>query len=359
MKSTQLKKSQQVKLTYYPAMTSLLSDIDRVLKDLVNPLYKSKENQDKLIAHMYKLIDDWYRITKQCLKSGDIVSDGSGILSNTTIYGTEKGLKANPYSKLIPLYIQKLIDNDEESIMTKSTDVSKDVVVPAEAVNSDVEWNKPYISAIEEVLSKLNDVDIKDTSAVKTLNSQLKASVRKWVDATYKSIINVKDDNRLKTDVAGVLAGKTVFSSPEYIELYDNSAEVDAIIELVSKKHKEKLTGNEVAIHTMAEAIAKAQDESATEFEVDTGDGESVHVDKTTGDVSIKKDNVVVRTAKAAYQGVVKFFLAIFNKLKEFGSWIASWLPVGKKEEPIVMSKEEADAYDAKVEQAAKDLKAA
>lgn len=347
----QLKKTNPAELNYYSGTAVIISDIDRCLSDLIKPIYKSKENQDRLIKHIYALLDDWYRITKQCLKGGDIVSDGAGILTNQTMYGSEKFLKANPYTKLIPLYIQKLIDNDKESIMTTSTNASNVVTMPKAApvdtTAADTEWNKPFIEAIENHLSAMNDIDVKDTAAIKTAKSQLKTHVRKWVDATYKSILDIENDARLKTDVSGVLAGKTIFSSPQYVELYDYSIEVDPIIESLSAKHKTKVANNEVATHTMAEAVAKAQDESSTNFEVPTGNGESVAVDKETGDVTIKKDGFVVRTAKAAYQGVKKFFLAILAKLKQFGAWVTSWFV--SKDEPRVMSKEEADEYDAAV----------
>lgn len=346
-----LQKANPADLNYFSGTSVVISDLDRCLKDLINPLYKSKENQDRLIKRMYALLDDWYRFTKECLKAGDIIADGGGILTNQTQYSSEKFLNNNPYCKLIPLYIQKLIDNDKESLMTTSTNTSNVVTMPKAApvdtTAADIEWNKPFIEAIEKHLSEMNDIDVQDKAALKTASSQLKSLVRKWVDASYKSMLDIENDNRLKTDVAGVLAGQTIFSSPQYVELYDYSADVDAIIETVAAKHKAKVAGNEVAAHTMAEAISKAQDESSTNFEVPTGNGESVAVDKETGDVTIKKDGFVVRTAKAAYQGVTKFFKMILDKLKQFGAWVKSWFV--SKEEPRVMSKEEADEYDAAV----------
>ena len=347
----QLKRTNPADLNYYSGTSVIISDIDRCLRDLIKPINKGKEQQDRIIKHIYALLDDWYRITKQCLKAGDIVSDGAGILSNQTMYSSEKFLKANPYVKLIPLYIQKLIDNDEDPIMTTSTNTSNVVTMPkatpVDTTAADIEWNKPFIEAIEKHLSEMNEIDVQDKAAIKTAKSQLKSLVRKWVDASYKSILDIENDDRLKTDVAGVLAGKTIFSSPQYVELYDYSADVDAIIETVAAKHKTKVASNEVTAHTMAEAISKAQDESTTDFEVPTGDGESVAVNKKTGDVTIKKDGFVVRTAKAAYEGVKNFFKMILAKVKQFGAWVKSWFV--SKEEPRVMTKEEADEYDAAV----------
>ena len=125
----------------------------------------------------------------------------------------------------------------------------------------------------------------------------------------------------------GLLECKTKYSEPEMMTKYDNAHLVDKFLVKVTEKYR-KNNGNDPSVHTMAEAIINSQDTSKEEFTLKTnvnedGSEETVTVNKATGDIVGKKDNIIVRMAKGAYKGVKNFFSNIWKGMKRFAMWLS------------------------------------
>ena len=193
----------------------------------------------------------------------------------------------------------------------------------------------------------MNDKVEEDPEFIK-LKTQMQDVIRNWVNAYYKNIMQsaeqVEGITYITKDTYGILEGDHPFTSPDYFD-YDY---VHLIGEMftTSRKKFQNCNGQEVSVETGCKAILDLQDESKPIVNIDTNTEakESIQVNKETGDVEVKKDNIVVRCGKAVYNGFLNFCSNIKNLWLRFWNWCKSWF---SKEEKVVISKEEYEALSA------------
>lgn len=437
MKSLQSGQKVHRNMTIFEAMNASLANIEQTLKHMKLPINQPPHAQEVLEKDLQDYLENLYTNVKKAVKSGNIVADPTGILSNEFILATNAtSKKAYPHHVLLPVLIKKIIDNDKEPLMSRQTTRQKaaaakatkvieqptvseivdtvtaaqepnastieglseldanaaEVIIPehtqeklveqmtnqtpaapqvhieptvqtqvnavaaavaehtiavaTETVAIPVDVNHafhiPYMTKIEGILSAMNDA--LDAEELQPLRVQLTHEVRAWTDAFYKSLHDLENPNRVTVDRVGLLTATTKYSQPDMHAKYDNAHLVDKIIAKVSEKYKK--TNTESSVHAMATAISGAQDESQRTFEVDTGNGESLVVNKDTNLITAKKDGKLVNIGKRIYGGIKNFFGNIWKGMKKFGNWIKSWF-TGSDKEKVIVSPEEAKIMEA------------
>lgn len=206
-----------------------------------------------------------------------------------------------------------------------------------------------HLRNIENQLAIMNDVDSDDTEEYTKHKSVLKSLVRNWVDDFYKSALDVNNEKRVKEDKYGILDEKTIFSTPEYTTKYEFANLVDKFVSQVRSKYKKSV--GETTVDNLAKTIIDAQDDSKKEISLrsESAPNEEVTLNKETGEVQVKKDNIIVHTAKVVWKGVTTVVNYIANKFKQAWNWIKSFL-FGKGDRKVI----QADDKEA-LEQARKD----
>lgn len=364
--------TQKVQVDVITGIANLNHHILHQLTLLNQPINSSKDSQATIKENLYKLLEDQLDLVLLGLKNKGIVNDPVGILENKHILANRKELKS---STILPLLIKRLLKDKEDTIMARQTAKQKaDAANKANATNTNpetstpvikvptpkdesvvatdtavildfnIEFHQPYVLKVEDLLKDMNDKVEEDPEFIK-LKTQMQDVIRNWVNAYYKNIMQsaeqVEGVTYITKDTYGILEGDHPFTSPDYFD-YDYVHLVSEMF-TISRKKFQNANNQEVSVETGCKAILDLQDESKPIVNIDTNTEakESIQVNKETGDVEVKKDNIVVRCGKAVYNGFLNFCSNIKNLWFRFWNWCKSWF---SKEEKVIISKEEYEA---------------
>lgn len=375
---------------------NLNTHIVHQLNLLNQPINQHSEESKKTIqANLYSLLEDQLDLILLGFEKKGLYQDPVGLLDNKHILGNRNEIKT---SSIIPIIIKRLLKDKEDIIMSRQTAAQKaakqqqannqpkpttveaqkvvEAVKPSEPVTplvdstktpvaqavqkvieeesiTDVEdfnydFHKPYIAKVTELLGKLNGLIESDPTFIST-KSQLLEINRSWINSFYKNILSSSEQKEgekyITKDVYNILDGDNPFSDVKYLD-YDYVHIISEQFEVVRKKHQVQ-TNNEVSVETAVKTLLDLQDDSKpiVEIETNTTQKESISVNKTTGDIEVKKDNIVVRFFKGTYNGFLNFCSNLKNLWLRFWTWCKSWF---SKEEKVIISKEEYESLTGK-----------
>lgn len=351
------------------------------------PINRTVETKSTIQEAIYNLLSKQLDLLLVGIDKKVILADPVGLLDNNYILSNHPKL---PTSNILPILIKRLLTEREKDItMSRQTAAQKAALAKKEAVatttpttpvtpvietpvavNADLPIDTPVVTkAIKEPtpVTKLTEpveptsvveVDInysfhtpyidKVTTILSVMNSQtesdpeftanvgkLKNIVRTWVNNFYQNIISSSNQDKavayITKDVHGLLDGNTPFSDPMYLD-YDHAYLLEGIFITCHEKFKVE-NGKEVSVYTMAKGFIDLQDPNKpiVTMNTNTEAKESLTADKTTGDVTIKKDNIIIRCAKGVWKGFKNFCTNVKNLAVRFWNWVASWFSSEKK----------------------------
>lgn len=366
------------------------------------PINRTLEAKSTIQENIYSLLSKQLDLILIGLNKRGIISDPVGILDNNYVLSNHPKL---PTSNIIPILIKRLLSEREKDIpmarltaaqkaanakkeaiakeaatadatvvetktvtdttvkpdvvtKTPAKEVVLDKTVLTEAIQKELDqitetdinysFHTPYIDKVTEVLSVMNNQVESDPEFTANVG-KLKNIVRTWINNFYQNIISSSNQDKtvsyITKDVHGILDGNTPFSDPIYLD-YDHAYLLEEIFITCQEKFKAE-NGKEVSVHTMAKGFIDLQDPTKpiVSLDTDTKGKESIVTDKTTGDVAIKKDNIIVRLAKGAWTGFKNFCTNIKNIAVRFWNWVSSWF---KSEKKVIISEAEYKELQAK-----------
>ena len=325
------------------------------------PINRTQEAKNAIQENIYVMLTKQLDLILIGLDKRGIVSDPVGILENNYVLSNHPKL---PTSNVLPILIKRLLSEREKDITmsrptaaqkaaaakkeaqaketeaanatvvdtkpvtkpivetptvvtkTPAKEVVLDKTVLAEAIQEELDqiaetdinysFHTPYIDKVTEVLSVMNNQVESDPEFTANVG-KLKNVVRTWINNFYQNIISSSNQDKtvsyITKDVHGILDGNNPFSDPIYLQ-YDHAYLLEEIFITCQEKFKVE-NGKEVSVHTMAKGFIDLQDPSKpiVTMDTDTKGKESIVVDKTNNDVTLKKDNIIVRVAKSAWTG--------------------------------------------------------
>ena len=367
------------------------------------PINRTQEAKNAIQENIYVMLTKQLDLILIGLDKRGIVSDPVGILENNYVLSNHPKL---PTSNVLPILIKRLLSEREKDITmsrptaaqkaaaakkeaqaketeaanatvvdtkpvtkpivetptvvtkTPAKEVVLDKTVLAEAVQEELDqiaetdinysFHTPYIDKVTEVLSVMNNQVESDPEFTANVG-KLKNVVRTWINNFYQNIISSSNQDKtvsyITKDVHGILDGNTPFSDPIYLD-YDHAYLLEEIFITCQEKFKVE-NGKEVSVHTMAKGFIDLQDPNKPIVTLDTNtkEGESITLDKTTGDIIQKKDNIIVRIAKGAWKGFKNFCTNVKNMFVRFWNWVTSWF---KSEKKVIISEAEYKELQAK-----------
>lgn len=366
------------------------------------PINRTLEAKSTIQENIYSLLSKQLDLILIGLNKRGIISDPVGILDNNYVLSNHPKL---PTSNIIPILIKRLLSEREKDIpmarltaaqkaanakkeaiakeaatadatvvetktvtdttvkpdvvtKTPAKEVVLDKTVLAEAIQEELDqitetdinysFHTPYIDKVTEVLSVMNNQVESDPEFTANVG-KLKNIVRTWINNFYQNIISSSNQDKtvsyITKDVHGILDGNTPFSDPIYLD-YDHAYLLEEIFITCQEKFKAE-NGKEVSVHTMAKGFIDLQDPTKpiVSLDTDTKGKESIVTDKTTGDVAIKKGNIIVRLARGAWTGFKNFCTNIKNIAVRFWNWVSSWF---KSEKKVIISEAEYKELQAK-----------
>ena len=366
------------------------------------PINRTLEAKSTIQENIYSLLSKQLDLILIGLNKRGIISDPVGILDNNYVLSNHPKL---PTSNILPILIKRLLSEREKDIpmarltaaqkaanakkeaiakeaatadatvvetktvtdttvkpdvvtKTPAKEVVLDKTVLAEAIQEELDqitetdinysFHTPYIDKVTEVLSVMNNQVESDPEFTANVG-KLKNIVRTWINNFYQNIISSSNQDKtvsyITKDVHGILDGNTPFSDPIYLD-YDHAYLLEEIFITCQEKFKAE-NGKEVSVHTMAKGFIDLQDPTKpiVSLDTDTKGKESIVTDKTTGDVAIKKGNIIVRLARGAWTGFKNFCTNIKNIAVRFWNWVSSWF---KSEKKVIISEAEYKELQAK-----------
>lgn len=360
------------------------------------PINRTQEAKNAIQENIYVMLTKQLDLILIGLDKRGIVSDPVGILENNYVLSNHPKL---PTSNVLPILIKRLLSEREKDITmsrptaaqkaatakkeaqaketeaanatvvdtkpvtkpivetptvvtkTPAKEVVLDKTVLAEAIQEELDqiaetdinysFHTPYIDKVTEVLSVMNNQVESDPEFTANVG-KLKNVVRTWINNFYQNIISSSNQDKtvsyITKDVHGILDGNTPFSDPIYLQ-YDHAYLLEEIFITCQEKFKVE-NGKEVSVHTMAKGFIDLQDPSKPIVTMDTNtkEGETLTLDKNNNDVTLKKDNIIVRVAKSAWTGFKNFCSNVKNMFVRFWNWCTSWF---KSEKKVIISEAE------------------
>lgn len=372
----------------FTAMKASILNLEFTLRMLKAPINDSEAKQLKLKSDLKAYLKDLYTNVKIGIRSGSIMQDPVGILDNNFVMSVNPIITQQyPHHILLKPLIQSIIDEDttmprkaaapktpvvENANTPENTKETKNMTTnttkaPAKKVTPPLSFNeafhKPYVDRLEEILKASTDLDEEDRDAIRAVRKDLNDTTKEWVETFYQNIINMELEENITADLVGLHTNTTMFSDPDTLLDYPMAKVINARITSCIEALKSKSSKLEVAVWYLADVVLKAYNNDEKVFELEytykNKEGkdvtETLIVNKETKEVSVKVGEKLTCFGKI-YQGIKNILNWIYDKLVGFKDWVFGWFKKGKKEEPKVMSEEEADAADAKAAKNAQKL---
>lgn len=109
-------------MNIFEALNASLANMEQTLKHMKLPINQTKHAQESLEADLKAYLHNLYYNIKKCIISGDIVADPVGLLSNNfSLANSASSKKAYPHHVLLPVFIDQIIAEDKEPLMSRPT----------------------------------------------------------------------------------------------------------------------------------------------------------------------------------------------------------------------------------------------
>lgn len=377
-------------LDTYAALGAYQGNITDLLERMKQPINQGEVIQKELQSALEEHTEEWYKGVVSLIERKLLVNDPTGILNQKTVFSTNLQVqKELPHWKLFHVLNGKVIQKYEnQTVDSTATEVDPadldltsqesptQALPPVEAteVATNIEnaiqslindedtseetimtntFNQAFHEAHHNKIIDLLEVtqDSVDDDVITASRKEIKEAVRTWFNEYYASLNDLDNPNRCTDDFGGLVSGKTIFSTPDMLNKFDDSTFVVKCVEQQRAKMAAG-AGREASPQNMAQTVIDQQDPTKKEVEMKLENGQTVVADKATGKTVVKdKDGFIIFHTKKAWRGLVSINDWIWNKLKAFGAWLKS-LFCGKK------GKERIDVTPEQKEQMEKDIAA-
>lgn len=186
---------------YLVAVQATMDRVDSVLNCLKQPMYQSKENQDKLKSDLRLLLKEQLEVTQKLLllnrsgKPNGIKADVIGLTTASTDYDSPEILKTYPHGKLVNETLRDLIKEQEDKALEQGLAVSETQILDAQNEALDDTKDTVTITTIEDKEGNQSKVEVdKETGDTQLYEKDKETGIWKKIGNKLKGYwINVKD----------------------------------------------------------------------------------------------------------------------------------------------------------------------